>query len=516
MAAAAHQEWQLSAEQRDDTVARVAQNLASLTFFAGGSVPDSEALRLATEFEKKAYTVARVEARTTTGTRPHAETFAAYTRKLASLLLEASKARSAANGAADASGGVLQPAAAPADASQVDLTGVREFLVAETAQEALASMLAEGAAVSRIKLSTKSFGAEAAGVAADAIANCAASLTHADLSDVIAGRPEAEALDALRILSNALAQARLKVLDLSDNALGEKGVRACAAALSNQAGLERLAFQNVGCSIAACRAIAELLTDASSLAALHLHNNMSDNEGAAAIAGVLARAPALQDFRMTSSRVGPEGGIALAQGLSAGRRLVRLDLSGNTMTADAAPGLAQALRGQQGLRALYLNDAGLGDEGVAAIAEALAEGSIELEELELAFNDLTEDGAASLAAALWRRVLPALQELDLCQNQIRRAGALAVAKAVAAAKGLRLLALDENEISDAGVDHLKAVLKAAGQLGTLGSLEDNDADAADEAEGEEDEEDDDGEAADTADAEESDLAAELARATKIA
>ena len=73
-------EWLLSAEQREDTVTRVAQNLASLTFFAGGSVPDSEARRLAAEFEKKAYTVARVEARTTTGMRPHAETFAAYTR----------------------------------------------------------------------------------------------------------------------------------------------------------------------------------------------------------------------------------------------------------------------------------------------------------------------------------------------------------------------------------------------------------------------------------------------------
>lgn len=61
----------------------------------------------------------------------------------------------------------------------------------------------------QIKLSTKSFGTEAASVAASAIANCAASLTHADLSDVIAGRPEAEALDALRILSNALAQVQM-------------------------------------------------------------------------------------------------------------------------------------------------------------------------------------------------------------------------------------------------------------------------------------------------------------------
>ena len=174
------------------------------------------------------------------------------TRKLASLLLEASKARSAASGAAEANGGAPEPAAAPADASGVDLTGEREFLVAESAQEALASMLAERSTVSRvsgspeprtqafpteqeslgplsscaegflmlaclcvapddtqIKLSTKSFGTEAAGVAAGAIANCAASLTHADLSDVIAGRPEAEALAALRILSNALAQVSL-------------------------------------------------------------------------------------------------------------------------------------------------------------------------------------------------------------------------------------------------------------------------------------------------------------------
>lgn len=56
--------------------------------------------------------------------------------------------------------------------------------------------------------------------------------------------------------------------------------------MGGQEGLERLAFQNVGCSIAACRAIGELLTHAGALAALHLHNNMSDNEGAAAIAGV--------------------------------------------------------------------------------------------------------------------------------------------------------------------------------------------------------------------------------------
>jgi len=45
--------------------------------------------------------------------------------------------------------------------------------------------------------------------------------------------------------------------------------------------------------------------------------------------------------------------------------------------------------------------------------------------------------------------------LTRARAQIRRAGALAVAKAVAAAAELRLLALDANEISEAGLDALK-------------------------------------------------------------
>ena len=66
------------------------------------------------------------------------------------------------------------------------------------------------------------------------ICNIAGSLEHADLSDIIAGRPEAEALCSLRVLSEALGRAQLRTLNLSDNALGEKGVRACAAAISGQ------------------------------------------------------------------------------------------------------------------------------------------------------------------------------------------------------------------------------------------------------------------------------------------
>ena len=53
-----------------------------------------------------------------------------------------------------------------------------------------------------------------------------------------------------------------------------------------QVTLQHIAFQNVGCSINACRAVGELLQNSQELRSLHLYNNMSDNEGAIAIAQV--------------------------------------------------------------------------------------------------------------------------------------------------------------------------------------------------------------------------------------
>ena len=73
-------EWKLSDDQRKNTITRVAANIASLLFSKGQQISDTDASRAAESAEKKAYTVATVEATTTTGFRPHAETYEAYTR----------------------------------------------------------------------------------------------------------------------------------------------------------------------------------------------------------------------------------------------------------------------------------------------------------------------------------------------------------------------------------------------------------------------------------------------------
>lgn len=439
----------------------------------------------------------------------------AYVRKLSELVLEVVVTGGQLDGVA------MGIAAAPqGDGTELDLTGSREFLTKETAEELLGPMLAPGSKIQKIKFSTKSFGIEAAEVAAQAIRNVSATLIDADMSDIIAGRPEDEALAALRIISEALGTARLLHLNLSDNALGEKGIRACAAAFQKQESLESIAFQNVGCSVHGCAAVDELMQCTGSLKRLHLLNNMSGDEGAASIARVLSRCPAMEDFKMASSRVGADGGIALAKALaSAGTNLRILDIHDNPMTSEIAEDLGSVLQKHLVLKRLNLNDTCLGDEGVETVAKALASGVPVLEELELELNEITPAGAEALAVALATKhtlkrlnlreneleddgalavargiaPLTSLQEIDLCTNQIKRGGACAVAKTVGNKSGFTLLALDDNEISDAGIDALKAILEAAGKLAVLGSLEDNCPDEDEEEEEEEGKEEEDSE-----------------------
>jgi len=416
--------------------------------------------------------------------------------------------------------GVSSAGGPQGDGTELDLTGSREFLTQETAEELLAPMLEPGSKIQKVKFSTKSFGVEAAEVAARAIRNVSSTLIDADMSDIIAGRPEDEALAALRIISDALSTARLRHLNLSDNALGEKGIRAFAASFQHQHALESIAFQNIGCSVHGCAAVDELLQCTRSLKRLHLLNNMSGDEGATRIANVLSRCPAMEDFKMASSRVGGAGGIALAIALAVGgTNLLSLDIHDNPMTSEIAEELGHLLHKHPKIKRLNLNDTCLGDDGVATVAAALANGAAPvLEELEMELNEITLAGAEPLAAALAEKTglriinlkeneleddgalaiargvtgLTALQILDLCTNQIKRGGACAVAKAVSNKMALHLLALDDNEISEAGIEALQGILKKAGKLEALGSLEENCPDEDDEGgEGDEIESEDD-------------------------
>lgn len=404
-------------------------------------------------------------------------------------------------------------------ANMFDISGGRRaFISGEEAEEVLKPLKVPGNLYTRICFSNRSFGLEAAHVTEPILLSIKDQLTEVDLSDFVAGRSESEALEVMNIFSSALEGCNLRYLNLSNNALGEKGVKAFGKLLKTQNNLEELYLINDGISEEAARAVCELIPSTEKLKVLHFHNNMTGDEGAVAIAEMVKRSPVLEDFRCSSTRVGLEGGVALAKALGSCKHLRKLDLRDNMFGVEAGIALSRSLFAFADLTEAYLSYLNLEDEGAEALANALKECAPSLEVLDMAGNDITAKGASSLAACISAKqfltklnlsenelkdegaILIAkaievghgqLNEVDLSTNAIRIAGARLLAQAVVDKPGFKSLNINGNYISDEGIDEVKDIFK--GLPNVLGNLDENDPDGELDEDAKEEDEDTDNE-----------------------
>ncbi|KAG6783921.1 hypothetical protein POTOM_009603 [Populus tomentosa] len=404
-------------------------------------------------------------------------------------------------------------------ANMFDISGGRRaFISGEEAEEVLKPLKVPGNLYTRICFSNRSFGLEAAHVTEPILLSIKDQLTEVDLSDFVAGRSESEALEVMNIFSSALEGCNLRYLNLSNNALGEKGVRAFGKLLKTQNNLEELYLINDGISEEAARAVCELIPSTEKLKVLHFHNNMTGDEGAVAIAEMVKRSTVLEDFRCSSTRVGLEGGVALANALGSCKHLRKLDLRDNMFGVEAGIALSRSLFAFADLTEAYLSYLNLEDEGAEALANALKECAPSLEVLDMAGNDITAKGASSLAACISAKqfltklnlsenelkdegaILIAkaievghghLNEVDLSINAIRIAGARLLAQAVVDKPGFKSLNINGNYISDEGIDEVKDIFK--GLPNVLGNLDENDPDGELDEDAKEEDEDTDNE-----------------------
>ena len=495
----------LSEAQREDLIARMDASLSAIGFHCHGDTT-LNARSKAEEIEQRAFSAADVSSSTTSGDRPLIEVMRLYVKKAAELMEEAVEA------GADGATGASEDVEMDGDEFDVSKTSKdREFYTQQRAEQVLAPLLSKGATYSKVRLSTKSFGIDAAKVASRGFVNLAATLKDVDLSDTIAGRPEVEALKAMEIFSEGLLAAKLKSVDLSDNAFGEKGVRACTKLLQGQTELESIAFLNNGISEQAARAILELLACPEKLTRFHLDKNMTGNEGTVHIAAIVAKATGMKDFKMAGSRFFCEGAIMLAEALSKGTSLERLDLNDNNVNEEGAEAFAKVLPKHPNLEFLNLEATALGPDMGGTLLSAVAKGCPKLEVLHVSSNDFEREGAEGVARAIaemknlkiltigdnmlgdygFTQVCVALSDsnaplvrLDASCNELTKAGAVAAAQLAASKAGFEYLNLDGNMIPEDAIEEIRATLSAAGKEHVLAPMEDND------PEGEADEEED--------------------------
>ncbi|KAH7573745.1 hypothetical protein ACOSQ2_007878 [Xanthoceras sorbifolium] len=508
--------WPPSPNTRKMLVERMTNNLTSKSIFTQryGVLTQEEAEENARKIEDMAFSTADQHYEK----EPDGDGSSAvqlYARECSKLLLEVLKRGPSTNG--DRETLTSEEVAAPQETFFDISKGQRAFIEAEEAEEILRPLKEPGNSYTKICFSNRSFGLEAAKVAEPILVSLKGQLKEVDLSDFIAGRPEAEALEVMNIFSAALEGSILKSLNLSNNALGEKGVRAFGALLKSQSCLEELYLMNDGISEEAARAVCELIPSTEKLRVLKFHNNMTGDEGALAISEVVKRSHLLEDFQCSSTRIGSEGGIALSEALENCTLLKRLDLRDNMFGVEAGVALSKSLSKHADLTEVYLSYLNLEDEGAIAIVNALKESAPSLEVLELAGNDITAEAASVISACISAKPhvtklnlaenelkdegtiqiskaleegLDQLKEVDMSTNYIRRAGARHLAQVVIKKPAFKLLNINSNIISDEGIDEVKAIFKKSPDM--LGSLDENDPEGGEE----DDEESGEGEGSD--------------------
>ncbi|GAB2266575.1 RAN GTPase-activating protein 2 [Dionaea muscipula] len=493
--------WPPSQKTRVMLVERMTRNLSAETIFTRkyGSLNKEEAVENAEQIEEKAFTTAnQCYEKEPDGDGSSAVQI--YAKECSKLVLEVLKRGPKTTATREV------PTSVEVSEAVFDISkGQRAFIDAEEANELLQPLKVPGNNYTKICFSNRSFGLGAARVAEPILASLKDQLKEVDLSDFIAGRPETEALEVMNMFSAALKGCNLKYLNLSNNALGEKGVRAFGSLLNSQSNLEELYLMNDGISEEAARAVCELVPSTEKLRVLHFHNNMTGDEGAAAISEVVKRSPLLEDFRCSSTRVGSEGGIALSEALESGLQLKKLDLRDNMFGVEAGVALSRALLKHPKLTEVYLSYLNLEDEGAIAIANALKDSAPLLEVLEIAGNDITSAAAPVLASCLAGKQLLCklnlaenelkdegaimiaksledghtnLRELDMSTNAVRRAGARVLAQIAVKRPAFELLNINGNFISDEGIDEITDIFKKSPDV--LGSLDENDPEGGDD------------------------------------
>lgn len=387
--------------------------------------------------------------------------------------------------------------------------GRRAFIEAEEAKELLKPLKESGNKYTKICFSNRSFGLPAGHVAASILSAMKDQLTDVDFSDIVSRRPEPEAVEVMRMLSSALDGSNLNYLNLSNNSLGERGIRAFGDLLKSQKNLVELYLMNAGISEHAAKALRELIPSTNKIKILHFHNNVTKDEGAVAISQIVKESPNLEDFRCSSTRVGSVGGVALSESLQNSTLLKKLDLRDNMFGPQSGVALGRALSVPVKLTEVYLSHLRLEDEGVTAIVNGLKGSASALEILDLAGNSLTSEAAPAVAACITSKKhsltklnlsenelkdagamvigealegdIGRLNIVDLSSNGIRTGGATALAKAVVGKPEFRMLNINGNFLSNKGVEDVREIFKNSPRM--LGSLDDNDPNGKDDDDG---------------------------------
>ncbi|XP_062892829.1 ribonuclease inhibitor-like isoform X1 [Mobula hypostoma] len=288
-------------------------------------------------------------------------------------------------------------------------------------------------------------------------------------------------------LTSALSTNRsLTELDLSNNKLGDSGVKLVFEALRNsECEIQRLGLQCVDLTAAGVVDLASALSRNKSLTDLDLAYNELRDSGVKLVSEALRKPECkIQRLGLWSVDLTAAAVVDLASALSTNRSLTELDVGANELgdsgmkllsealrkrecktqklglqcvglTAAGVVDLASALSTNRSLTELNLSNNELRDSGVKLVFEALRNSECKIQRLGLRCTQLTDSGIEDLVSGLISK--HSLRELDLISNTLTDQSVSALRHLVLTHQSLQRIVLTWNWFSSGKKKELKTV-----------------------------------------------------------
>ena len=248
----------------------------------------------------------------------------------------------------------------------------------------------------------------------------------------------------------SLAATTLEELHVSSNSLDDSSATALASALKTSTTLRFVCIVNNGFTAVGVAELAASVACARALKQLDMGFNQIGDEGAEAVASALIHVPMLEQLNVEYSDIGERGVKAIAGSLASNTTLTWLSLDGSVVNAAAAVEMGHALRRNTTLETLHLCDAQIGPDSAVALGDALAENQ-GLVRIFLARNNVGDAGARHIGT-----MLPACNTLvgiSLAMNCISASGMVALFEGLTQSQ-LAEMNVSNNHLGDEGASSL--------------------------------------------------------------
>ncbi|XP_067114432.1 NLR family CARD domain-containing protein 3-like isoform X10 [Osmerus mordax] len=262
-------------------------------------------------------------------------------------------------------------------------------------------------------------------------------------------------------LASALPSSDLTELDLSNNNLGDSGMKLLSAGLRNPlCKLETLRLSGCHITEEGCASLSSALNSTSFLRQLELSNNdLKDAAIKQLSAGLGNPLCKLETLRLSGCHIKEEGCASLASALKSNPVLRELHLSKCDLQILDMKVLSSLQENPLcKLESLRLSDCQITEEGCASLGSALKSNPSLLRDLNLSNSDLTDSGMKLLSAGLGNPLCK-LETLRLSDCQITEEGCASLGSALKSNPSLlRDLNLSNSDLTDSGMKLLSAGL----------------------------------------------------------